>query len=38
MKNFCYTLHPCEVQTALMAINAKNSACLRWQFPGRRSF
>jgi len=37
-RNFCYTLHPHEIQIALMAINAKNSICPRWQFSGWRSF
>jgi len=37
-RKFCYTLHPCEAQMAFMAIAAKNSIWLRWQFPGWRSF
>jgi len=29
-----YTRILCEVQMALIAINAKSSICLRWHFPG----
>jgi len=36
MKNSCYSVKLCGVQITLMAINAKNLICLRWQLPGWR--